>query len=283
MNEPVMLTQIARPTWYIGSAVLLVVFGSYQTVSGKEAPVPKHDQKVQVYSKDALSSPQIGYMAGIKNGVLYLTSGGEFTINGAITNAGDSLSFPYGGARYNSKTDTLSGIDINGDTLRYLLEDISSIQVQFLKANAQPKTTLDRSTARRRLQFGAKYPDVRMVPIDSIQQLKVWHRTSVLAPVLSVLAGVIGGAVLATGETPDTSFEVHQMIIWGIPATWVDTIVHKEDPKMLLDFFVGASIGVAVAYLLGRGHWKEIEVEKSAISLMPLYRRNPGLSLSVRF
>lgn len=266
-----MSVQFTRCTFCIVSAVLLVVAGSYQNASGQESSL-KRDQKVRVFGKGALSYGQTGYVAGFKNGMLYLTNGGDFRIDRAITNAGDTVGFPYAGARYIPGTDTLTGMTDNGDTVSFPLADIARIDAQYYTKSTRRNVTFDRNTLRSRLRYGTKYPDLQVVPIDSILQIKVWHNSSALAPMLGVLIGGAAGYGMAVATKSDDDL-----------AEWVNEAVYGRDYRIVLGVATGAVLGGMVGAVIGRGHWQELKVNELHMSLVPEYRNGPGLSLAVKF
>ncbi len=276
IKEQAMSLQFTRRTFGVVSAVLLVTAGLYQRASGEGIPL-KRDQKVRVmYGNGSGLYPQIGYFVGINQGKLYMTSRGEFSIDidRVMTNSGDTVNFPYAGARYNAATDTLTGVTSKGDTVSLALDDVTRIEVQYFTKDVKAKTTFDRHTVRSRLRYGAKYPDLKTVPVDSIRRLEVWHESSTIAPFLGMVVGGIAGYFAAEAAyTPSDD-------------PWEDAFrneLTKGGTGKVIFVVTGVIAGGLVGGVIGRGHWKEVEIKGPRVSIAPVVRDGPGLSLAVKF
>ncbi len=231
----------------------------------------KPGDKISILTLDKMNRRQVGYFRGHEGANLYYAPQGTYVIERAITYSGDTIDFPFTGAIYDSVADSISGIDSGGGNVTLALRDVQSVGVQYAAEGGDVHTNFSPVMVRRRLGAGTAYPEVVTVPVDSIQSLKVWRTATTELLIGMAVGGLIGYGIGTTAEDD--------------PNDW-DHLIFQFDKgtKMVFDIALGALIGASVGYMMGgRNGWRDVDLQKPKLAIVPQLTGRPGLAAAVRF
>ncbi len=233
----------------------------------------KPGEKISIQTAEESSPKLVGYYRGSHGATLYYTPQGTYVVDRAITDKNLTVFFPLTGARYDTLTDSIAGIDANGDSVRLALREVRSVGIQYASEDALVDTSFCPDMARKRLGNAAGLQKVEAVPVDSIQSLKVW-RTANAGLFVGLLAGGLIGYGIGTGAEDDTE-------------NWLNDdqiILLDKGAKMAIDVTLGAVIGAFLGYKIGGGNgWRDVDLGKPKLSIVPQLGDRPGLAVAVRF
>jgi hypothetical protein len=101
--------------------------------------------------------------------------------------------------------------------------------------------------------------------------MRVWHSVGA-APLFGLLAGGALGFAAGSNEEDD-------------PNDW-DHLIYRFDKgtKMVIDIALGMLAGAGIGYLIGGGNgWRDVDLQKAKLSIVPQFSGGPGVSLAVQF
>ena len=263
---------------------LSVVFiGALNLTAGTEFPLKSGD-KVQIYTKYMITNLvkghktkfMQGFVAGFENDILLISNKGDVKLDRVVRTDGSIVEFLYVGAKYDTVSRSLLGIDKNGEVIGIPLIEINYVDVIFDIKRKQVSVKLNSDILHSRLRYVNSYPELLYkIPIDSITKVKKWRKTNSSVIALAIIgggvAGYIYGAQVEEDDEPDPSCFL-----------FCDKLISRET-KIGFDVVLGVVAGGAIGYLIGKSRWSEIPVEKLKIGLQPTSKNGVGLSLTVSF
>ena len=262
---------------------LSVVFiGALNLTAGTEFPLKSGD-KVRIYTKYKITNLvkghktelMQGFVAGFENDILLISNKGDVKLDRVVRTDGSIVEFSYVGAKYDTVSRSLLGIDKNGEVIGIPLIEINYVDVIFDIKRKQVSVKLNSDVLHSRLRYVNSYPDLLYkIPIDSITKVKKWKKTNSSVIALAVIAGgVLGyvrGVQIHEDDEPD-------------PSCILYCYEQSRETKIAIGVMFWSVAGGAIGYLIGKSRWSEIPVEKLKIGLQPTSKNGVGLSLPVSF
>ena len=267
----------------ISLLTLSVLFiGSLNLSAGTEFPLKSGD-KVRIYTKYKITNLvkghktnlMQGFFAGFENDILLIGNKGDVKLDRVVRTDGSIVEFSYVGAKYDTVSRSLLGIDKNGEVIEIPLTEINYVDVIFDIKRKQVSVKLNSDVLHSRLRYVNSYPELLYkIPIDSITKVKKWKKTNssviALAAIAGGVLGYVRGVQFAEDDEPD-------------PSCFYFCYETSREVKIFFSAVLGVVAGGAIGYLIGKSRWSEIPVEKLKIGLQPTSKNGVGLSLTVSF
>ena len=265
----------------ISLLTLSVLFiGSLNLSAGTEFPLKSGD-KVRIYTKYKITNLvkghktnlMQGFFAGFENDILLIGNKGDVKLDRVVRTDGSIVEFSYVGAKYDTVSRSLLGIDKNGEVIEIPLTEINYVDVIFDIKRKQVSVKLNSDVLHSRLRYVNSYPELLYkIPIDSITKVKKWKKTNSAVIGLAALAGGVSALIYGVQNEEDDE-----------PESLGDFINPSREANIFIDVGLGIVAGGAIGYLIGKSRWSEIPVEKLKIGLQPTSKNGVGLSLTVSF
>ncbi|MCH9024344.1 MAG: hypothetical protein IH931_03340 [candidate division Zixibacteria bacterium] len=260
---------------------LSVLFiGALNLTAGTEFPL-KNGDKVRIYTKYKITNLvkghktelMQGFVAGFENDILLISNKGDVKLDRVVRTDGSIVEFSYVGAKYDTVSRSLLGIDKNGEVIGIPLIEINYVDVIFDIKRKQVSVKLNSDVLHSRLRYVNSYPELLYkIPIDSITKVKKWKKTNSSVIALAALAGGVAALIYGVQNEEDDE-----------PESLGDFINPSREANIFIDVGLGIVAGGAIGYLIGKSRWSEIPVEKLKIGLQPTSKNGVGLSLTVSF
>jgi len=260
---------------------LSVLFiGGLDLSAGTEFPLKSGD-KVRIYTKYKITNLvkghktklMQGFFAGFENDILLVSNKGDVKLDRVVRTDGSIVEFSYVGAKYDTVSRSLLGIDKNGEVIEIPLTEINYVDVIFDIKRKQVLVKLNSDVLHSRLRYVNSYPELLYkIPIDSITKVKKWKKTNSAVIGLAALAGGVAALIYGVQNEEDDE-----------PESLGDFINPSREANIFIDVGLGIVAGGAIGYLIGKSRWSEIPVEKLKIGLQPTSKNGVGLSLTVSF
>lgn len=267
----------------ISLLTLSVLFiGALNLTAGTEFPLKSGD-KVRIYTKYKITNLvkghktklMQGFFAGFENDILLISNKGDVKLDRVVRTDGSIVEFSYVGAKYDTVSRSLLGIDKNGEVIGIPLIEINYVDVIFDIKRKQVSVKLNSDVLHSRLRYVNSYPELLYkIPIDSITKVKKWKKTNSSVIALATITGGVAGLIYGVQNEEDDE-----------PASFLDgrPISVSREAKIAFDVVLGLVAGGAIGYLIGKSRWSEIPVEKLKIGLQSTSKNGVGLSLTASF
>ncbi|MEE9442340.1 MAG: hypothetical protein V3V99_06695 [candidate division Zixibacteria bacterium] len=224
-------------------------------------------QKVKILIEDR--SIVEGKVIKISNDSIHIGQEGEVQIYGVMKHDSTFINFAYPGARYDSPEQTITGRLESGEKITIPLTEVEYADVIIKLPRDTAHLKFKAKTVHARFRFGAKYPELRVIPIESINEIYVWHSSQDGLKPICTLSGLVVG------------------IIWGTAE------YHNQEDSFISfrkEFFtitcggIGLLLGVAVGKIAaGHDHWEKASVSQFNIGIGQINKDAVGVSMVYRF
>lgn len=215
-----------------------------------------------------------GYLAGIKDSVIYISTRGDIRIDKAVKKDGTVIIFELNGAKYFPHTKTIEGRTEDGKALSIPVSEINYVSTTMYIKDKTVERKIRGAAIDTNLKSDYIYPEIQnRIKISSVVEVEKWRKTNGTAVAFSAAIGCslgfLYGYTFSHDDPPSRGWEIK--------------ITFSREFKIGALMVLGSVVGYAVGRVVGKEGWQKVNIKKYNISLKSESSKNPGLSLVLEF